>query len=206
MEGGWRDSVSPEKAIILDSSASAYIAPKKIYSDRRHAPKNHITEPPRQVSTHDAPNRGTTPRRRHRRSKTKAFTWRQQPRREGEMPTHLNDASKKGNDTHRRRRCQHQPKKGRILTSPISNPPHRIEATLSMLGHSAAATAPRRDRNVAEHRPNTAEGTQPIIHLPHGRGNRSSGPSNTSSPAMDAGTTRNSHTNQHADGHAAAAA
>ena len=70
MVSGWWDSVGPEKAIILVSPASAYIVPTNLYSDKRHAPENCITKPSSHVSTHDAPNKRTMPRRHRRRSKS----------------------------------------------------------------------------------------------------------------------------------------
>lgn len=72
------------------------------------------------------------------------------------MPTHLGDASKKGNDTHGRRRRQPQPKMSRIFIQTVAHlPPLPSDlAKQSMRGHTAAAAAPyRHDRTVAEHRP-----------------------------------------------------
>ena len=72
------------------------------------------------------------------------------------MPTHFGDASKEGNDTHRRRRRQLQPKLSRIFIQTIAHlPPLPSDlAKQSMRGHTAAATAPcRHAPAVAGHRP-----------------------------------------------------
>jgi hypothetical protein len=86
----------------------------------------------RRVFKRDVPNRVTTLRTlRHRSDTTPDLGFRPEiltnPERASGVSTHLNDSSKKGNDTHRRRRCWHQPKTGKLssVTPHSAHPTHR---------------------------------------------------------------------------------
>jgi hypothetical protein len=92
-DGEWAARLGQTEEIhCLDTPAIAYIAPEKVSLDQwKHW---RTTKPCHHVSTHDALNRVTPPKRRHRwSSKGLRLSPGDNPS-EGEMPTHHCDASK----------------------------------------------------------------------------------------------------------------
>jgi hypothetical protein len=130
----WRDLEGPEEDVVFKMPTMMCIAPLRDQSWTAANTGGWQPESPSCVSERDAPNRATMPRSAAIapiQTWTSAFAWGPLPAvastREG--PTHLSDASNKGNDAHRRRRRWHrqggQDFRPRSRTPP--SPPNGLE-------------------------------------------------------------------------------
>lgn len=150
--------VGLEEGIVLDAPATTYIAPLKIDLGQQRAPKRSATHDLQAVSPYTMlPTEEQRRGRIHHRFGTEPRLspgHNNQTQMRGGMPTHLDDASKEGNDIHGCRRCRHRLKTGKTFICNIAHmhPRPPVGATPSKLDHFAAAATPRhRSRNDAVH-------------------------------------------------------
>jgi hypothetical protein len=85
----------------------------------------------------------------------------------GEVPTHLNDASKKGNDAHGRRRRRHRPKSGWTFIRSAAHRPHYplVIGAADLAAHTADAVTSRPRSHTGRPQLPAHAGRPPNSHL-----------------------------------------